>query len=108
MSETETKPASNKLKQCACLTGTDQVCTATTRKVFAQGHDARMSSRLAQLVASADSPMTEADAVALIKKAGGGLALISKTTHSAKLRAQRAAGGDKPKVEKKAKKPATA
>lgn len=93
---TEPKAApANRLKQCACLTGTDEVCKSTTRKAFAQGHDARMSSRLAQAVAAGG--MTEADAVATLKEAGGGLALISKTTHSARLRAARAAGGgDKP------------
>ena len=95
---TEPKAApTNKLKQCACLTGTDAVCDKTTRKAFAQGHDARMSSRLAQAVADPENGMTEADAVTILKLAGGGMALISKTTHSARLRAARAAGGgDKP------------
>lgn len=78
-------------KQCACLTGTGKTCSATTGKSFAQGHDARMASRLAQLVA--EDKMTPADAEKLVREAGGGDLLVSKTLHSAKLRKQ----GGKPK-----------
>src|SRR5215831_13519578 len=69
---------------CRCLTGTDETCDRTTQKVFAQGHDARMSSRLAQAIAKGE--MTKEQATAVLKEAGAGEQLISKTMHSADLR----------------------
>jgi len=72
------------LHKCGCLTGTGQECQAATRKSFAQGHDARMSSRVAQAIA--DEKMTEDDGLALVRNAGGGDLLVSKTKHSAALR----------------------
>lgn len=84
-------------KLCGCLTGTGEQCLHPTQKVFAQGHDARMSSRLAKAVAA--GAITADDAEALIRKAGGGDLLVSKTRHSADLRT-RVGNGDKPKVTK--------
>jgi hypothetical protein len=83
---------------CGCLTGTGQTCTATTQRAFAQGHDARMAGRVAQMIA--DGKLTADEGEKLVREAGGGDLLVSKTRHSAKLRAERAAG---PKTPKKAK-----
>jgi len=63
-------------------------CDRTTSKSFAQGHDAALASRLAQEVA--DGITTIADAIELVKTAGGSAALVAKTQHSAKLRVERA------------------
>jgi hypothetical protein len=75
---------------CACLTGTGKQCPDTTLKAFHQGHDARLASRVAQAIA--DSKMTEAAGLELVKKAGGSDLLIGKTKRSAQLRAEKAAG----------------
>jgi len=64
------------------------VCDRTTRKSFAQGHDARFSSRLATEVANGETD--ESVAIQIIRAAGGTAALISKTTRSAKLRKEAA------------------
>jgi len=85
---------------CACLTGTGGTCTATTLKAFAQGHDARMSSRLATMVA--EGKISQEDAVKLIRQAGGGDLLVSKTVHSARLRASRGSNEKAPKAKKEA------
>lgn len=64
------------------------VCDRVTRKSFAQGHDARMSSRLATEIAQG---VTSADvATQLVQRAGGTAALVSKMLHSAKLRMEAA------------------
>lgn len=99
MSETTT-PAAKIVRNCQCMlgwTGTagsgstlamaenpGVVCDRTTRKSFAQGHDARMSSRLATEIANGET--TAEVAAKLIQQAGGTAALISKTMHSAQLR----------------------
>lgn len=71
-------------KQCGCLTGTGNTCDRTTQKAFAQGHDARMASRLAQAVSKDE--MTAEAAEELIRQAGGSDLLIGKMKHSAELR----------------------
>lgn len=81
------------LHPCACLEGTGQVCPAVTRKAFAQDHDARMSSRLAQSVA--DKKMTMDQAEELLRKAGGSDLLIGKTKRSAQLRSTKGTGEKK-------------
>lgn len=91
---TKTRTAHN----CACLTGTGKTCSATTQRAFAQGHDARMAGRVAQEIA--DGKMTAEDGEKLIRQAGGGDLLVFKTKHSARLRADRKASGDKPKTPK--------
>jgi hypothetical protein len=93
---TKTPPAKTRTAHnCGCLTGTAQVCSATTQRAFAQGHDARMAGRIAQLVA--DGNMSREDGEKLIRQAGGGDLLVSKTLHSAKLRAEK---GKEPKTPK--------
>lgn len=91
-------PATPKTKACGCLTGTGQVCDRQTQKAFAQGHDARMASRLAQAVAKGDT--TVEDAVRDIQEAGGSDLLIGKMKHSAQLRKDKASA---PKAERKPK-----
>ena len=85
-------------KQCGCLTGTGQTCDRTTGKAFAQGHDARMASRLAQAVADPANDMTVERATELITQAGGSDLLVGKMKHSAELRKT---GKDKPAKERK-------
>lgn len=63
-------------------------CPRMTRKSFAQGHDARMASRLAKEVAAGET--TAEIAVELVQRAGGTGALVSKMLHSAKLRIENA------------------
>lgn len=75
---------------CACLTGTGKQCSDTTLKAFHQGHDARLSSRVAQDIA--DGKITEEAGIKLIRDAGGSDLLISKTRHSAHLRQEKKAG----------------
>jgi hypothetical protein len=100
--ETTEAPAKTRtLHNCGCLTGTGQTCTGTTRKSFTQGHDARMASRLAQQVA--DGKMTMEAAEKLIREAGGGDLLVSKTKHSANLRKSGKDKASKPKASGKAK-----
>lgn len=102
MSENSTPApaAAAKIVACRCLlgwTGTagsgstlamaenpGTVCERTTRKSFAQGHDARMSSRLAKEIAASET--TGEVAAKLIQLAGGTDLLIEKTLRSAKLR----------------------
>lgn len=81
---------------CACLTGTGQTCPSMTLKAFAQGHDARMSSRVAQLIA--DGKLTEAAGLKLVADAGGSDLLVGKTKRSAALRQERKTkpAGEKP------------
>lgn len=86
------KAATTKIKQCGCLTGTGKTCDKTTQKAFAQGHDARMASRLAQAVADPQDPMTIDRARELIQQAGGSDLLIGKMAHSAELRKTKASG----------------
>lgn len=69
------------------------VCDRETRKSFAQGHDARMASRLATEVANGETTIEVARQ--LVKLAGGTIALESKMAHSAKLRADKAARKNK-------------
>lgn len=102
-SATKSAPSKNALTNCHCLTGTDKTCSATTRKAFAQGHDARMSSRIATLIAT--DQLTSEQGVALIRQAGGGDLLVSKTVHSAKLRKSKGNGEQAPKAHKKATEP---
>jgi len=90
--ETPAKDASPRAPHaCACLAGTGKTCDKTTQKVFAQGHDARMASRLAQDVAAGKTTAEAAEKI--MKDAGGSGLLIGKMKHSAKLRAT---AGDKP------------
>jgi hypothetical protein len=66
---------------CRC----EAECPARTRKSFAQGHDARMASRLAQAVA--DGTIAEAEeAATLIRLAGGSELLVNKMLRSAESR----------------------
>lgn len=105
VTQTDPKPKTAKpAKQCQCKIGAsgqegvgsslelvenpNVVCDRTTNKSFAQGHDAALASRLAQEVA--DGLITVETAIALVKKAGGSDALVSKTRHSSKLRIERA------------------
>lgn len=81
------EPKANKYHNCNCLHGTGGQCTEQTTRAFARGHDARMSSRLADGIASGD--ITKAQAAKYLKEAGGSDLLISKTHHSAELRAER-------------------
>jgi len=98
--------ASKTVKQCGCLTGTGQTCDRTTQKAFAQGHDARMASRLAQAVADPQSELTADQAEALIREAGGSDLLVGKMRHSAELRRDSASRPRTPKTPKeKAPKP---
>jgi len=91
----------NALTNCHCLTGTELTCPATTRKAFAQGHDARMSSRIATAIA--EGAMTEQDGLKLIRQAGGGDLLVAKTKHSAALRKSKGTEPKAPKAPKAAK-----
>lgn len=104
MSEAATTTAKQAIRNCQCMlgwTGTAgsgstlamaenpaTVCDRTTRKSFAQGHDARMSSRLATEIATGQ---TSAEvATKLVQMAGGTAALVSKMLHSAQLRMDKA------------------
>jgi hypothetical protein len=105
MSENTATPAKTIVRNCQCMlgwTGTagsgstlamaedpGVVCDRETRKSFAQGHDARMASRLATEVANGETPLEVARK--LVRMAGGTIALESKMAHSAKLRAEKAA-----------------
>lgn len=64
-------------------------CPQMTTKSFAQGHDAKMSARLATEVAEGATPMDVAKE--LIRMAGGTDLLVSKTARSAELRANKLA-----------------
>lgn len=86
---------------CKCLHGTNEKCPAPTGKNFAQGHDARMASRLAQAVA--DGKMILDEALQLIREAGGSELLAGKMRHSANLRSRIAQGDSRPKPERKPK-----
>jgi hypothetical protein len=102
-------PAKQVIRNCKCMlgwTGTvgsgstlemaenpGVVCDRETRKSFAQGHDARMASRLATEVANGETTIEVARQ--LVKMAGGTIALESKMAHSAKLRADKAARKNK-------------
>jgi hypothetical protein len=102
-------PAKQVIRNCKCMlgwTGTvgsgstlemaenpGVVCDRETRKSFAQGHDARMASRLATEVANGETTIEVARQ--LVKLAGGTIALESKMAHSAKLRADKAARKNK-------------
>lgn len=104
MSEAATTTAKQAIRNCQCMlgwTGTAgsgstlamadnpaTVCDRTTRKSFAQGHDARMSSRLATEIANGET--TAEVATTLVQRAGGTAALVSKMLHSAKLRMEKA------------------
>lgn len=105
-----------KTKPCACLIGASGVdgegskleyvdnprvvCDRVTSKSFAQGHDARLSSRLATEVAN--GLITVQDAVKLVEAAGGSPMLVSKVKHSATLRTEK----EKAKAKKAATTPA--
>lgn len=65
---------------CSC----EQGCPARTQKTFAQGHDARMASRLASAVAGGE--LTADEAAKEIEAVGGGPALAAKMRKSAELR----------------------
>lgn len=96
-SETGDKPPTAIARKCNCATVKDGkafvpgTCTAETKKSFAQGHDARMSARIATAIA--EGRMTEDAGVDAIRAAGGGDQLVSKTKWSAALRAKK---GNKP------------
>lgn len=85
-----TAPPASKLGNCRCGTlpgGREGGCTAQTKKSFAQGHDARLSSRIATAIAK--GALTEGAGEAAIRAAGGGDQLVSKTLWSAALRAKK-------------------
>lgn len=92
------QPSKNAPHPCGCLVGTDKTCDRMTQRAFAQGHDARLSSRLAQEIAAGS--ITENEAEELIRKVGGSDLLVGKTHHSARLRKTNA---EKPPKERKAK-----
>lgn len=100
-SVTGDKPPTATVRKCNCATVKDGkafvpgTCTAETKKSFAQGHDARMSARIATAIAK--GTMTEDAGVAAIRAAGGGDQLVSKTKWSAALRAKK---GNKPATTK--------
>lgn len=100
-SETGDKAPST-LRNCKCATVKDGkafargTCTAQTKKSFAQGHDARMSARVATAIAKGEVSME--DGLAEVRKAGGGEQLVSKTQWSATLRAKK--GNQPPKAAK--------
>lgn len=101
-SGTETAaPAASKTHPCACLTGTKHTCDRTTQKAFAQGHDARMASRLAEAVAKDETTVEAAEE--LIRKAGGSDLLVGKMKRSAELRKQAKDRPAKPRATKKDK-----
>jgi hypothetical protein len=85
-----TKPP--KFHPCKCLIGTRDKCPEETTKAFARGHDAKMSSRIAGLIAAGKMDVNKA--TTLIVEAGGSELLVSKTVHSAKLRTDKAAAKD--------------
>lgn len=93
-----------KYHPCKCMLGTGNQCTGETTKAFARGHDARMASRLAGLVADGKMPVEKAEK--LVREAGGGDLLVSKMVHSAKLRQEAKAKPAKDKATPKAKAPA--
>lgn len=85
---------------CKCNTlpdGTIGACDRITSSSFAQGHDARLSSRVAKAIAAGTQTMDQG--LAEVRELGGGDLLISKTRRSAELRASRPAskGGKTPK-----------
>lgn len=95
---TAPQPSKNAPHPCGCKVGTNETCERMTQRAFAQGHDAKLSSRLAQEVA--EGKITAEKAEELIRKVGGSDLLVGKTQHSAKLRKSNA---DKPPKERKAK-----
>lgn len=95
---TAPQPSKNAPHPCGCLVGTAKTCDRMTQRAFAQGHDARLSSRLAQEIAAGE--ITEDEAEKLIRKVGGSDLLVGKTHHSARLRKTNA---EKPPKERKAK-----
>ncbi len=89
---TGTETTASKVRNCSCNTrpsGKEGQCDAQTKKSFAQGHDARMSSRVATAIATKQVTMEQG--LEEIRKAGGGPALISKTQWSVALRAKKLA-----------------
>ena len=96
--ETKQTPATKVVKQCGCLVGTGKECDRTTQKAFAQGHDARLASRLAQAVAAGE--LTAEAAQKLIEQAGGSDLLIGKMKHSAELRKNKASAPRTPRAPK--------
>lgn len=112
MTSTATAPPANKsetgdkapstLRNCKCATVKDGktfargTCTAQTKKSFAQGHDARMSARVATAIATGEVTMEAG--LAEVRNAGGGEQLVSKTQWSATLRAKK--GNQPPKAAK--------
>lgn len=65
-------PGENGRVYCRCST----TCGAATWNLFAQGHDARLVSRLVDEVVA--SRLTKDEAVALVRKAGGDERLVAK------------------------------
>lgn len=102
---TETAPASaaqkggkaktgrNTTHKCRCLTGTGKQCSTATENSFGRGHDARMSSRLANEVAQGKTKKEEAEKH--MRAAGGSDLLVGKMHRAAERLAQ-------PKTERKA------
>lgn len=82
---TETAPATggkqkNTTHKCLCRTGTTPACTEPTDGSFHRGHDARMSSRLANEVVQGKTEIKAAEEH--MRKAGGGDLLVSKMTRA--------------------------
>lgn len=98
---TQEKPAkASKYHPCKCLNDTGRQCPDETTRAFARGHDARMSSRLAEAIASKQK--TKAQVAKIIKDAGGSDLLVDKTHHSADLRIEKDKAPAKAKAEKQA------
>ena len=98
---TQEKPAkASKNHPCKCLNDTGRQCPDETTRAFARGHDARMSSRLAEAIASKQK--TKAQVTKAIKEAGGSDLLVDKTLHSADLRIEKDKAPAKAKAEKQA------
>jgi len=95
-----TKPR-NTTHKCQCLTGTGSQCPGQTDNWFARGHDARMSSRLANAVGRGE--VTVEQATEYMSKAGGSDLLIGKMQRAAKLLQEKAAKAAEPKPAKAAK-----
>lgn len=98
MSETKATETKTATPATICQCGTVKVgknafergdCQATTKKSFAQGHDAKMSARVATEIALGEVTMDEG--LAEIRRAGGGINLVEKTKWSAGLRAKKLA-----------------
>lgn len=88
--ETEEAAKPSKYHPCACMTGTGQQCPEETTKKFYRGHDAKMSSRIAQGIVNGDYTLEKG--LGHIEAAGGSELLVGKTKRSVQLRQEKRAG----------------